>query len=91
LLLHLLKSGQFIFFLDGFDEITFEDRRKVTEDIQSFIAKAFDNLFVITSRHETALASFGEFREFTIKPLSKQEAPISCFAGMMKARNMRKR
>ncbi len=73
-LLHLIKSGQFIFFLDGFDEIAFEHRRKVTEDIQSFIAKALENLFVITSRHETALASFGEFREFTIKPLSKQEA-----------------
>jgi hypothetical protein len=74
LLLRLLSSGQFIFFLDGFDEVAFEDRRTVTEDIQQFISKAFGNLFVLASRHETALGSFGEFREFSIKPLSKQEA-----------------
>lgn len=74
LLLHLIKSGNFIFYLDGFDEVTFEDRRKVTEDIQGFIAKAIHNQFILASRHESALSSFGEFREFTIKPLSKNEA-----------------
>lgn len=74
LLLQLLKLGQFVFFLDGFDEVAFEDRRAVTEDLQGFISKAFDNLFILASRHETALTSFGEFREFTIKPLSKEEA-----------------
>lgn len=73
-LLNLLKSGKFLFFLDGFDEVAFEDRSKVTEDIQNFVNKAFNNLFVLASRHESALGSFGEFKEFTIKPLSKQEA-----------------
>jgi hypothetical protein len=74
ILLNLLKSGRFLFFLDGFDEVTFEDRTKVTEDVQNFVSKAFNNLFVLASRHESALGSFGEFKEFTIKPLSKQEA-----------------
>jgi len=74
LLLYLLKSGRFIFFLDGFDEVSYEDRAAVTEDVQTFIRKALDNLFILASRHESALGSFGDFREFTIKPLSKKEA-----------------
>ena len=74
LLLHLLKAGRFIFFLDGYDEIAFEDRTKVTEDIQTFIKQVYNNQFVLASRHESALSSFGDFREFTIKPLAKQEA-----------------
>ncbi len=74
LLLQLITSGNFVFFLDGFDEVAFDERRKVTEDIQDFISKAFSNWFIIASRHETALASFGEFREFTIKPLTRKEA-----------------
>jgi hypothetical protein len=74
LLLHLIREGHFIFFLDGFDEVAFEDRRAVTEDVQTFIGKAFDNLFLLASRHESALGSFGEFREFAIQPLSKKEA-----------------
>lgn len=74
LLLQLLKNGSFIIFLDGFDEVAYEDRRAVTEDIQSFIRKTFNNYFVLASRHETALSSFGEFKEFTIKPLTKEEA-----------------
>jgi hypothetical protein len=74
LLLHLIKSGVFAFFLDGFDEVTYEDRSSVTEDVQAFISKTFNNLFILASRHETALGSFGEFREFAIQPLAKLEA-----------------
>jgi hypothetical protein len=74
LLLHLIKEGRFIFFFDGFDEVAFEDRKVVTEDIQGFIAKAFENLFLLASRHESALGSFGDFKEFGIQPLSKPEA-----------------
>jgi NACHT domain len=74
LLLKLITSGSFIFFLDGFDEVPFDDRCAVTEDVQDFIGKAFNNLFILASRHESALGSFGNFREFAIKPLTKNEA-----------------
>ncbi len=74
LLLELLNEGGFIILLDGYDEIPLSDREIVTGDIQSFIAKASKNKFILTSRPENALASFGDFQEFRIMPLKKKEA-----------------
>lgn len=74
LLLELLSDGGFYIFLDGFDEIPLEDREAVSTDLQSFISKASDNKFVLTSRPENALKSFGDFQEFAIEPLKKKEA-----------------
>ena len=74
LLLELIQMGSFIFFLDGYDEISSDNRSAVTSNIQDFIAKACENVFVLTSRPETALSSFGEFQNAIISPLSKKEA-----------------
>jgi len=74
LLNDLLKSGDFIILLDGYDEISLADRDIVTKDIQEFISKTSNNSFIITSRPENALASFGNFQEFRINPLSNDEA-----------------
>jgi hypothetical protein len=73
-ILKLIKQGDFIFFLDGFDEIPFSERNDVTIDLQDFISKAGNNLFVLTSRPESALASFPDFQEFNIRPLVMDEA-----------------
>lgn len=75
LLLKLIQTGGFIFFLDGFDEISISDRNEVTNDIQTFISKAgTNNYFILTSRPEGSLSSFGDFRSFTIQPLTKEES-----------------
>ena len=75
LLLKFIQTGGFIFFLDGFDEISISDRSEVTNDIQTFISKAgTNNYFILTSRPEGSLASFGDFRSFTIQPLTKEES-----------------
>lgn len=74
LLLELLAEGGFIIILDGYDEISLNDRDIVTNDIQEFISKASNNRFFITSRPEKALTSFGNFQEFKIEPLTKKEA-----------------
>lgn len=74
LLLEFIQTGGFVFFLDGYDEISLNDRISVTSDVQDFISKAGNNVFVITSRPEQALASFGDFQVFTINPLAKKEA-----------------
>lgn len=74
LLLDLLNDGDFIFFFDGYDEIPLMDRDIVTQDMQSFISKTQSNRFIITSRPENALAGFGDFHEFKIEPLKKNEA-----------------
>lgn len=73
-LLNVIKEGDFIFLFDGFDEIPESERTFVTESIHSFINKASDNQFLITSRPELALSSFGDFQEFTIEPLKRNEA-----------------
>ncbi|MBL7839546.1 MAG: NACHT domain-containing protein [Cyclobacteriaceae bacterium] len=74
LLLELLIEGGFIIFLDGYDEIPLSDREVVTSDIQSFISKAVNNTFILTSRPESALKGFGDFQEVKIEPLKKKEA-----------------
>ncbi|MDQ0975999.1 hypothetical protein QFZ31_005877 [Neobacillus niacini] len=73
-ILNLIKRGDFIFFLDGYDEIPLDDRSSVTEDLQSFISKASENIFILSSRPQTAIASFADFHEFNIKPLEQDEA-----------------
>jgi NACHT domain len=72
--LNLIKEGNFIFFLDGYDEISQSEREKVTQNLQDFISKTGDNLFIMTSRPETSLSSFPDFMEFDIQPLKLEEA-----------------
>lgn len=75
LLLKFIQMGGFIFFLDGFDEISLSDKSEVTNDIQKFISKAgTNNYFILTSRPEGSLSSFGDFQSFTIQPLEKEES-----------------
>lgn len=73
-ILDLIKRGDFVFFFDGFDEISLTDRANVTTQIQNFISKAKKNRFILTSRPEEALSSFGDFHKFQIKPLVPEEA-----------------
>lgn len=74
LLLTFIQTGGFVFFLDGFDEISLENRSEVTEMIQDFVSKAGNNVFFLTSRPEQALSCFGDFQLFTINSLEKEEA-----------------
>ncbi|MEO1417725.1 MAG: NACHT domain-containing protein, partial [Bacteroidota bacterium] len=73
-LLHLIKRGDFVFLFDGYDEIPLDNRQKVSLDLHDFISKTGENLFVLSSRPEDELASFGQFRKFTIRPLEKEES-----------------
>lgn len=85
--LELIQKGDFIFLLDGFDEIPLEEKKFTTKQIQTFVNKAGDNQFILTSRPETALSSFGDFKEFKVKPLEKEEAfellkRYDCYEGL---------
>lgn len=74
LLLEFIQTGGFIFFLDGYDEVSLEERTFVTTNVQDFISKAGNNAFILTSRPEQALTSFGDFQTYSINPLAKKEA-----------------
>jgi hypothetical protein len=70
----LLASGDFVFFLDGYDEISENERPSVTSSIQQFMEKTLSNKFIMTSRDEAGLSSFSQFQRYTIRPLKKEEA-----------------
>jgi len=75
LLLSFIQKGGFVFFMDGYDEISIADRNEVTKDIQEFISKAgTKNFYIMASRPEDGLASFGDFQSLGIQPLTKREA-----------------
>ena len=75
LLFKFIQTGGFIFFLDGYDEISIADRNDVIQDIHSFISKAgTNNYYILSSRPEDSLASFGDFQSFKIQPLAKKDA-----------------
>lgn len=73
-LMHILERGDFIFFFDGYDEIAVEDKTNVTIDIQNFVAKCYNNQFLMSSREEKSLSSFGDFMRFSIETLSVKDA-----------------
>ena len=62
------RKGNFIFLFDGYDEIAESERAAVTADLKSFIEQVGDNTFVLTSRADSALPSFGDFASFRIRP-----------------------
>ena len=70
----LFVDGEFIFFFDGYDEISSSNKAFVTRNIQDFVAKAPNNKYILTSRPEEELACFGEFQEFRIRELKKVES-----------------
>ncbi|MGV3290243.1 NACHT domain-containing protein [Bacillus wiedmannii] len=73
-LLEIINRGDFIFFLDGYDEIPFQHKQDVTRQLKRFISLAGNNIFYLTSRPDESLASFGEFQQYEIRDLEKEEA-----------------
>jgi hypothetical protein len=73
-ILRLLKLGEFIIIMDGFDEITNEEKETVTQDIRDFVVNCGENFFLLTSRPEGALSTFGDFKITNIKGLRDIEA-----------------
>jgi predicted NACHT family NTPase len=60
LIFEFLNSGKFIIILDGFDEIQLKSQEVIVKDLRDFISKTARNQFLLTSRPEGALASFGD-------------------------------
>lgn len=73
-ILDLLQHGKFCIIFDGYDEIRSEHKESVTADIITLVSKVSDNQFILTSRPEESLASFGNFKRLQIKPLQLTES-----------------
>lgn len=74
LLRFLLDQGIFVIFLDGFDEVNNERRADVAKDVKMFVDQARKNLFVMTSRNDDVVTSFGMFYGFMIKDFTIEQA-----------------
>ena len=74
LLRYLLDKGIFVIFLDGFDEVNNERRGDVARDIKRFVDQARKNLFVMTSRNDDVVMSFGAFHGFMIRDFTIDQA-----------------
>lgn len=69
----LLSGGNFIFLLDGYDEIFSNKKGKITDDLERFIDKYHLNNFLITSRPGAGIESFPRFNNYYVAPLSREE------------------
>lgn len=67
-----LKSGQFVFILDGFDEVYSVYKRSLLVSLDEFIDIYPDNNYIVTSRQDTGLEHFYRLKRFTICPLTEQ-------------------
>jgi len=74
LLFQIIEKGKFTILLDGFDEIPYDYREAVVQNIKDFINKAGNNWYILASRPDATLPAFGEFRRFYIAPLTKDDA-----------------
>ena len=70
----MVDEGVFVFFLDGYDEIKLPDREAVTRNLTTFLSRADRNFCILSSRPDSALVSFPNFQEFSIKPLKIKES-----------------
>ncbi|SFJ22167.1 NACHT domain-containing protein [Olleya namhaensis] len=73
-ILKIITRGDFIVILDGFDEIPTINQEFVIKEVRKFISKASKNKFILTSRPEASLSSFGDFQNFFIEPLKKEDS-----------------
>lgn len=70
---NLLKKGEFLFFLDGYDEINSTDKHAITKNLERFIDKYPKNKFILTSRPYSNIEFFKNFRNLEIKNLDKDD------------------
>lgn len=71
LFFEIIRQGDFIFFLDGFDEVKDENKAVVIKDLCDFLGKTKNCRFVITSRKMDSLAGLGSFQGVNVMPLEK--------------------
>ena len=73
ILKRLLEKGKFIFFLDGFDEISGNIRGAVVRHISSFVNEYDENKFILTSRPYANIEFLPLFHNCQIQPLNEDE------------------
>ncbi|WP_303849589.1 NACHT domain-containing NTPase [Apibacter mensalis] len=69
----ILKEGNFIFLLDGYDEIYSDNKNKITTDIENFVDRYYKNVFIVTSRPGANAESLTRFDNFEVQSLRRRD------------------
>lgn len=72
----ILKSGKFIVFLDGIDEVSPDIRDKISNEIIYMRDSFSNNVYIVTSRPNEKYVSWANFTELKILPLNKEKAQL---------------
>lgn len=65
----ILSEGNFIFILDGYDEIFSQNKEKITRDIEAFVDRYSNNKFIVTSRPDAGVEALQRFDNHSIDSL----------------------
>ena len=68
-----MKSGDFVFFLDGYDEITSLKKEKLTKEIDDLVKLYNKNYYLLTSRPYTEIDLLPLFHNFEVCELSDED------------------
>src|SRR5690606_34896150 len=68
-----LESGNFLFLLDGYDEIFSEKKQDINRQIELFVDSYSKNNFLITTRPGSGIESFARFYDFKVCPLDNND------------------
>lgn len=72
----LLKSGNFLIFLDGYDELSSSVKDSITKDINELTKLYNKNTYVITSRPYTNIELLAKFKNYEVCELDKEEIEL---------------
>lgn len=69
----LMTQGEFLFFFDGYDEISIENKNKRTVEIEEFVDRYPKNLYMLTSRPGANAENLPRFRSYHVCDLSNEQ------------------
>ncbi|SEN23725.1 NACHT domain-containing protein [Chitinophaga rupis] len=69
----LMNSGDFVFFLDGYDEINSLKKEKITKEIDDLVKLYNKNFYLLTSRPYTEIDLLPLFHNFEVCELSDRD------------------
>ncbi|SET80793.1 NACHT domain-containing protein [Salinibacillus kushneri] len=72
--LEALKSGKFTFFFDGFDELDYHVKDRITKELHDLCDEYHENNFIVSSRPDSSFISWNYFSEMKILPLNKEQS-----------------
>jgi predicted NACHT family NTPase len=68
-----LEEGKYVFFLDGFDELSKGNSHKISGELDSFVNRFPKNYFILTSRPYANVEMLPQFSNYELLPLDKED------------------